>query len=149
MGTNYYFEDKNKKEIYKQTIDNVNKKLDEIRDLIAGIIVDEDYLERVYENIEEGTSFYYETRYHIGKQSNGWKFLFQKTEYYSNLSELIDFYNKKKDNLTIIDEYGEVLDIYDLYKVFSESKNDKSHTLEFNDVYTDRYDYEWAEHQFT
>lgn len=43
---------------------------------------------------------------HIGKRSVGWKPVFQKTEFYSTVKELEQFYKDNERVLAIVDEYG-------------------------------------------
>lgn len=51
---------------------------------------------------------------HIGKRSGGRKPTFYQTKYWSSVEEILDFYNKNKDKVTIIDEYGTELTINEL-----------------------------------
>lgn len=83
MGTNFYFKIKTDIQI------NIP---------IVGKITN-DILEKIHCAIQEATVI------HIGKRSGGWLPLFQKTNYYSSVKEIKDFYIKNKEHLLIIDEY--------------------------------------------
>ena len=79
MGTNFYMLTKNKKMVKKYFAP------EEYR------LIDEPY-------------FAYEI--HIGKRSGGWKPLFQEHKgAYTSVDGLLDFLNKHKDDIVIMDEY--------------------------------------------
>ena len=105
---------------------------------------------------------------HIGKRSCGWRFLFQSNNYWKNTDELIDFYNKNKNFMCIIDEYNEVYDgdiekfikeevqpTYDNFSNISHIKYSKEHEYEyyysFENTYTldKKYGYEFDSREFS
>lgn len=51
---------------------------------------------------------------HIGKRSGGRKPTFYQSKYWSSVEDIIDFYNKNKDKVSIVDEYGTKLTIEEL-----------------------------------
>lgn len=54
------------------------------------------------------------TELHIGKRSGGWRPLFNKTDFYSSVKEIEEFYKNNKDFLCIVDEYDNLLSWNDL-----------------------------------
>lgn len=103
MGTNYYF-------VFNKDSNNLSKILDTI---FIGPIRD-----LYYEDIKNVL----EKEIHICKFSYGNKALFQKNEFYSSLKQIKLFYEKYKNCLMIIDEYGMEMSFEDLLK-YAENKN--------------------------
>jgi hypothetical protein len=81
---------------------------------------------------------------HIGKDSHGWKFMFNYNEgkFYKNFDELRDWLGGK----TIVDEYGREITFDNfLYRVYSKQK-DLSHSEEYPG---DTFSFEIAGYEFT
>lgn len=104
MGTNYYripLENEMKK-IKKEIIDNISTKSDFY--IVSNVSLDMYYKhdENLYDDLIK--SDFLDICVHIGKNSFGWKFLwdFNNNKYYKNKSELIDFCKSGR----IFDEYG-------------------------------------------
>ena len=128
MSTNYYFRNKNSIEI---------------KDILNGVISDV-FIEKIDNEINN-------LELHIGKRSAGWKPLFEKTEYYSSIKEIVSFYKKNKKFIKIEDEYGKELTLYDLYKeLFIWNKHNEkalSHKGN-NDINIDDLGYEFSLSRF-
>ena len=106
MGTNYYFDRKNSKE------------LSELISKQIGFLDAETVRERLFDRI------------HICKLSGGWIPLFQGTEYYKSLDELKEFYRRNKDTYIVINEYDEQIDFDELLEkctLWRDKDNNKSH----------------------
>jgi len=128
MGTNYYFKKKDSSKIMKMIEENC--------------FYDKDYLYDLERKL---------TELHIGKSSGGWRPLFQKTKYYSSISELENFYNKNKDNLTILDEYGDEFS-WDMLAIELINWNQYSNVKDHNGLegcYKDIYNYDWCRFEFS
>ena len=128
MSTNYYFKIKD----YENLIKHVKS--------LSNFIL-EDKVEDIFDGI------------HICKISCGWKPCFQKTQYYSNMEELIDFYIKYHKELVIIDEYDRVISWKSIYKEINICNKNKSH-LNVNSTYThifykDDFGFEWSNGEFS
>jgi len=124
MGTNYYFKDSREKEIE----DYVNENAFFLKDFVL-------------------------PRLHIGKRSYGWAPSFEKTEFYSTIKELEDFYIKNKDSLIIIDEDENELSWNDLKNELIDwnggdniSIPPRRNTTRFN--YIDDQGYDWCSSDF-
>jgi len=124
MGTNYYFKDSREKEIE----DYVNENAFFLKDFVL-------------------------PRLHIGKRSYGWAPSFEKTEFYSTIKELEDFYIKNKDSLIIIDEDENELSWNDLKnELIDWNRGDnisippRRNTTRFN--YIDDQGYDWCSSEF-
>ena len=140
MGTNFYFKVK--------TDIQINIPIDgEIKNSI---------LEKLNYALQDVTEI------HIGKRSGGWLPLFQKTNYYSSVKEIKEFYEKNKEHLIIIDEYDMEYSLDELdEEIFSWNKGNpdaKTH-LDLNDFrndsnygpsyYTDSEGYEFTATEFS
>jgi hypothetical protein len=79
---------------------------------------------------------------HIGKSSFDWTFSFQKTSYYSSYKELLEFHDKWKDKIKIIDEYDRRVSI-EHFKALVEAKKNEQHsqTLYMINNYSSDTDY--------
>ena len=111
MGTNYYF-------VLKR-----NKKA-ELEAKISPI-------ERIFIPIEENPL-------HIGKSSCGWTFSFQKTQYYSSYKEILEFYEKNKENIKIIDEYNKTIPIDEFMELVEYKKEEpNNHYYYMHEEYPD------------
>lgn len=95
MSTNYYFK-------VKDIIDIVPK--DKNSELKESLIAE----------LKEMSK--YLTSIHIGKRRAGWEPIFKKTKYFSSVREIINFYEKNKDDIIIVNEYDEVLTFKELDK---------------------------------
>lgn len=85
---------------------------------------------------------------HICKISMGWKPLFESSKYYRSVQELKDFYENNKNRINIVDEYGEIHDLDELFEFINiKYKDKKSQTHE--DAYKDKQGYEWVSHNFS
>lgn len=128
MGTNYYFKIKKKraKEI-EGFLTDIEKKLINFNGLEIS---------------------------HIGKSSCGWQFTFQATGFYRSYEELINFYEKNKDELDIVDEYGRKISI-EKFKDLVESKKDDESQYEiekdsgYSNIYLDKEGYIFSEWYFS
>lgn len=67
-----------------------------------------------YFKIDSDCKFCKSKEIHIGKRSAGWRPSFEKTEYYSSVQGIRDFYKENKEELAIVSEYGETLSFEDL-----------------------------------
>ena len=59
-----------------------------------------------------------------------------------------DFYNKNKDRIIIKDEYGEELEIDELFKIIDDRYKDINNQ-EHENAYKDKQGYEWVSHNFS
>ena len=127
MGTNYYFETKNmikaKEEINtilrKHTVHNeVNTEI-----LITDI---EDFIDR-------------KCRIHICKTSAYWNPMIWGNTNYKTLDDIQEFYDKNKEKLIIIDEYGTEVSLDWLIRKMYDFRNKAVYGLE-NDGYYDHID---------
>ena len=67
---------------------------------------------------------------HIGKQSKGWRFAIHiHPEYYKSSDEMYKFLDKKDVN--IFDEYENLIELIDLFKMIEDNKCQKSFFAEF------------------
>lgn len=99
MGTNYYFTLKrNKKSELKHKINPI---------------------ESIFFPIEEKPL-------HIGKSSLGWTFSFQKTEYYKSYKEILEFYEKNKKYIRIIDEYHRTIPINEFKELVEHKRTEQN-----------------------
>lgn len=183
MGTNFYIVPKKSPKVYSklnEIQDLYNKKLEEIVEQYK-IAVDNE-LKVLYEdpNIKNVISYnnrdsflddmtlpylwnYELPELHIGKRSGGWNFLFQSNDYWKNTDELIDFYNKHKDYMIIIDEYNEeyiggiekfieeeVKPTYNNPNNASHIEYDRNNYYGYRDTITvDKYGYEFEDRDFS
>jgi hypothetical protein len=123
MSTNYYFQSKQ----YSKILNKLKRIKKECKALIFNFEL---------ENL------------HIGKRSSGWKPCFEKTEYYSSVKEIIEFYEKNKDDLIILDEYGKEFNLEQLKEeLFKWCPNGQSH-LQYGG-YKDLEGYEFIECKFS
>ena len=123
MSTNYYFQVKPKVIVFGECSDELKERL------------------------VSRTRF----KLHIGKRSLGWKPLFYKSEYYSSVQEIRDFYSENYGVLTIENEYGEEISMEDLEDeliYWWSEHNNKSH-LQYPDNYLDNEGYEFSETDFS
>ena len=136
MGTNYYFEFKNTEEIIE--------KVKAVSPLIPESVI--------------GKLKYKLSEIHIGKSSAGWKGLFHKTEYFSNMNELEGFYQSNKDNLFIKSEYGNYVTWEELLKILTYKEiglKSSVHEANINNwnsngnYYIDEQGYEWLNGEFS
>jgi len=131
MGTNFYFKKKNSSKVINFIKENC--------------FYNEDYLYTIEENL---------CSLHIGKRSSGWKPCFQKTLYYSNMKEMEKFYFENKEDLIILDEYGEEYSWIQLQSELMNFNKDKSDDI-FNRLdilsgyYKDDDGYDWCENDFS
>lgn len=164
MGTNYYFTPKKfEKDKIKILHENYSTKLDVLlkeyiksyNKLYNEMAIETSDLFEIEELTDYNNWYNYmhlaEIEYpelHICKISAGWKPLFQSTKFYSNVKEIKEFYNKNKDRINVEDEYGEVQDINELFKIIDtkyKDKNNQSH----KDAYKDEQGYEWLTSNFS
>ena len=130
MGTNYYFDRKNSRELSE----SISK--------MIGFLDADTVRERLFDRI------------HICKISAGWKPGFQRTEYFSSLDELKEFYKQNKDKYNVIDEYDEHIDFNALLEKcrqrYDDTKN-KSHLSEDCRKYYRKCSsgYEWCGMEFS
>lgn len=134
MSTNYYFKIKNSDEI-KNDIRQLlkEKKLDFI--LGEKILNDEGWI--------------FNDEIHIGKNSGGWRPLFEKTEQYSSIKELVQFYEDNKDKLIIMDEYSSEITLEELKDILF-IKQGKLHESELCfKTYLDEEGYQFGVGEFS
>jgi hypothetical protein len=130
MGTNYYFDLKNSKELSE----SISKQIE---------VLDADEVRaRLFDRI------------HICKLSAGWKPLFQITEYYGSLDELKEFYEQNKGKYAVINEYHEPVEFYELIEECAQRNNDdamRTHLSVSSTYYyrTCASGYEWSEGEFS
>lgn len=187
MGTNFYMVPKRNPEVYNglnKLQERYNEKLQEIvekykqevKDILKVLSKDKDVKNIIsYDNQDtflDNMITPYLWKYelpelHIGKRSCGWKFLFQSNNYWKNTDELIDFYNKNKRFMCIINEYNEVYNkgiedfikeevqpTYDNLSNTSHIKYSKEHEYDyygFGNTYTldEKYGYEFDSREFS
>lgn len=111
MSTNYYFKIKNSDEIKNEVKQLLKEKK---LDFVLG------------EKILNDEGWIFNDEIHIGKKSIGWIPLFEKTNQYSSVKELIEFYEHNKDKLIIIDEYSNEITFSELKEVMFNTKEGKS-----------------------
>ena len=133
MGTNYYFRVKG-----FNINDNLTYKMD--RKLYSSIA------DKLSDCLNEVCEI------HIGKRSCGWKPSFQKTEHYSTVQEIRNFYNDNIECLEIFNEYDESLTFEQLEEELinwnKDVKNVRSHGC-FDGNYSDSEGYEFSEYEFS
>lgn len=115
MSTNYYMKPKIMQEI-KVNLEKKNNgsMLDFEEKIIKGII----------HYLDDDSNWL-----HIGKRSYGWKPTFHKTNYWSSVDEIINFYEINKDYVYIIDEYGKKLSIKELKENLIDWNKDNKNAL--------------------
>ena len=172
MGTNYYFRPKGFQKIDKlnenlrNSIEAIkNEYLNELKEILVETESQyKDYADLLHltdisdlEDRVEFTVFEFETPdIHICKISGGWIPLFETTEYYHTLTELIEFYNKYKNKLNLINEYNEVINFDKFIKEVLDRTNNKNYQthLQYNNsygiyYYKDELGVEWTNSQFS
>lgn len=156
MGINYYFVPKKiDYEKFKSIRADYQIKLDKLVEEYEKDINDE--FKKQIENVEglfnncglKHHDEWYSTPYlepidypeiHICKLSAGWKPCLQKTRFYSNLEELIYFYESYKDKIKLENEYGEECDFNELIQDIKNRSNNKSNKTHSNlDLYSGSY----------
>lgn len=80
----------------------------------------------------------------IAKVTIGWKPLLAKTDYYSNYEELEKFYNKNKDNLKILDNFGCEYSFEELKENLNIRQKYKSNIEKTIDCYLDKNEFEFS-----
>lgn len=97
------------------------------------------------------TKFVGNEKIHIGKRSGGWLPLFQKTEHYSSVKEIEEFWENNEEVLIIEDEYGYRISIEELRSELFEwgSKHNKLNHQEYLGIYVDNEGYEFSENTFS
>lgn len=108
-----------------------------------------DSVKKKYQALADKGFIFYEDL-HIGKRSYGSKPIFQKTENYSSVDEIIDFYNSNKKYINIIDEYGRIMTFEDLKNnLINWNKGIKSnYYCEMEDAYYDNKGYLFIKTEF-
>lgn len=117
MGTNYYF-----------VVTNINVSI--TKPSIMNNL-EKDIFDKLQEHLSKISTI------HIGKRSNGRKPIFYRSKYYSSVKEIKEFYQKNKENLKIIDEYGNVLTFEELEKelINWNKDNDKAKQYMDSEIY--------------
>lgn len=82
-------------------------------------------------------------KYHLGKASAGWNFLFDGSMLFKNMQMV----RSLCPLCTITDEYGNILSYDDFMAVVNKHRHNKSHTM-FNSNYMDEDYYEFSEVSF-
>lgn len=100
MSTNYYIKPKIIQEIQR---DLENKKSNTTIDF------EESVINNILNYLDSDSNWL-----HIGKRSGGSKPTFHKNNYWSSVEEIIDFYEKHKESVSIVDEYDTELSIEEL-----------------------------------
>ena len=115
MSTNYYM----KPQIMQEIKVNLEKKNN-------GIMLDfeENILKNMIKYLDNENNWL-----HIGKCSCGWKPTFHKTNYWSSVEEIIDFYEKNKESVSIVDEYDVELSIEELKENLIDWNKDNKNAL--------------------
>lgn len=114
MSTNYYFKIKN-----SEAIKNEIKQL--LKEEKLGYILGEKILN------DKGWIF--NDTIHIGRTASSWKPLFEKTEQYSSVREMIQFYENNRDSLIIIDEYGNEITFAQLKEIMIDNQKGKENMV--------------------
>ena len=127
MGTSYYFEDKNMSKA-KIEIEGILRKSSLINETNTNILVTDlmDYLDD-------------KTRIHICKISAGWNPIIWGNEHYETLEDIKGFYEKNKEKLKVVDEYGEEVSLEWLIRKMYDFRNKAEYGLE-SDYYYDHID---------
>ena len=115
MSTNYYMKPKIIQEIQ---IDLKNKKNNSKLDF------EENTLMEIMNYLDNDSHLL-----HIGKRSCGRKPTFHKTNYWSSVEEIIDFYEKNKESVSIVDEYDTELSIEELKENLIDWNKDNKNAL--------------------
>lgn len=131
MSTNFYFRIKAEMNIFISIDGKIREKI----------------MEKLKWTLDEATEI------HIGKRSVGWYPLFEKTEYYSSVKEIKEFYESNKKHLDIIDEYSNEYSIEQLQEeLFDWNKDNleaRSHSDLGHGYYLDREGYEFTRDGFS
>lgn len=148
MSINYYM---------KPKVIEIIKKDIEDKILNSKINIEHDILNQVLSYIEGDDCLL-----HIGKSSSGWKPTFHKNNYWSSVEEIIDFYEKNKEKVSIVDEYDKELSIEELEdNLINWNKDNKEALTPFNkeksgfndywlkDYYLDKDGYVFTESNFS
>lgn len=70
--------------------------------------------------------------FHIGKSSYGWKFCFQKSEYFKDFKEFKKWL--KDDNFEVIDEYGKKQNKEEFLQFILEKQNERNNQWDYDDT---------------
>lgn len=132
MSTNYYMKPKIIDEI---KTDLANKKNSNTLEF------EENILNEVINGLDSDVYWL-----HIGKRSGGRKPTFHKTNYWSSVEEIIDYYDKNKEKVSIVDEYDTELSIEELKENLIDWNKDNKNALTpfdkesgFNDYWLKNY----------
>lgn len=130
MSTNFYFKIKAKIDIKTNASEGIDKIIKE-------------KIEALLEEVSE---------IHIGKRYSYWNSLFEKTEYYSSVKEIKEFYEKNKENLIVVDECDREYAFEDLQEeLFTWDKTNSESHVEKNSIYyyLDDQGFEFAKESFS
>lgn len=114
MSTNYYFKIKNS---------------DEIKNEIKQLLKEEKLGYILGEKILNDEGWVFNDTIHIGRASSSWKPLFEKTEHYSSVKEMTQFYENNKDSLIIIDDYDNEVTLDQLKTFMIDNQGGKTNTI--------------------
>lgn len=122
MSTNYYMKSKIIQEIQS---DLENKRNNSALDF------EDDILKNIINYLNNDDHLL-----HIGKRSCSRKPTFHKNNYWSSVEEIISFYEKNKESVSIVDEYNEELSIEELKKnLIDWNKNNENALTPFDEEY--------------
>lgn len=94
---------------------------------------------------------HFDAKLHIGKRSIGWKPVFEKTDFYSSVQEIRDFYNENKNHLAIVNEYGRQLTLEELEDELIDWNKENADVKErevWDNRYQDSEGYDFIENEF-
>ena len=85
--------------------------------------------------------------FHIGKSSYGWKFCFQKSEYFKNFEEFKKWL--EDDNYVIFDEYDRKVDKQEFLQMILDKQKEENRQTDY-DSYTQNIDgFEFSDYDFS
>lgn len=82
-----------------------------------------------YFKVDSDCIFCKDKTIHIGKRSGGWKPSFERTEFYSSVKEMKEFYEENKHIIKVVNEYDEVLSMKELEKELFDWKREDNNAL--------------------
>lgn len=133
MSTNYYLKPKIINKIKKDLENSVDAE-NEVDNLI---------IEDLFSKLDGDTYLL-----HIGKRSCGNKPTFYKNIYWSSVEEIIDFYDKNKEKVSIIDEYDTELSLDELKdNLINWNKDNKNAKTPF-DRDNSGFSEDWLKHYY-
>ena len=116
------------------------------------LVPSEELIKKLSHSKEMETILKRNFRFHIGKCSGGWKFLFEESEDFSSFKDYKNFIEKEKDTCVIKNEYDEEVSPEEFFEIVEKKQGEKSHNIpEFAGCgyYQDDEGYDFMEGEFS